>query len=159
MRFGDHEVLGSGDLGHVEIFGQKGGKNLLLSRTFGQRSDLLQVLGTVFVDLGAVATGDLHGRHQKGPRPSGTGGATPASARPKGHHSEGRKLKPHVKSYEKLPDFTRNYEKLPEITRSGRILERENLPLMRPSGKSHFFWCPCDGPGRRRAGDLEIMRS
>ena len=117
--------MSSGGLGHVEIFSQKGGKNLLLSRTFGQKSDLLKVLGTVFVDLGAVATGDLHGRRRKGPRPSGTGGKTPASARPKGHHSEGRKLKPRGKNYKELQGITRNYQKLPEITRSGRILERE----------------------------------
>ena len=130
----------------------------MLSRTFGQKSDLLKVLGTVFVDLGAVATGDLHGRRQKGPRPSGTGGATPASARPKGHLSEGRKLK-HRGKYEKSPEITRNYEKSPEITRSGRILGRENLPLMRPSGKSHFFGALVTVPAGPGAGDLEIMRS
>ena len=83
----------------------------MLSRTFGQKSDLLKVLGTVFVDLGAVATGDLHGRRQKGARPSGTGGITPANTRPKGHHSEGRKLKPRGKKYGILPEITRHYEK------------------------------------------------
>ena len=113
MRSWDHEFLSSGDLGHVEISGQKGGRYLLLSRTFGQKSDLLKVLGTVTADLGAVATGDLHGRRQKGPRPSGTGGATPASARPKGHHSERRKLKPRGKNYKELPGITRNYQKRP----------------------------------------------
>ena len=107
--------MSSGGLGHVEIFSQKGGKNVLLSRTFGQESDLLKVLGTVFVDLGAVATGDLHGRRRKGPRPSGTGGETPACARPKGHHSEGRKPKPRGKNYKELQGITRNYQKLPEL--------------------------------------------
>ena len=131
----------------------------MLSRTFGQKSDLLKVLGTVFVDLGAVATGDLHGRRQKGARPSGTGGIAQANARPKGHHSEGRKLKPRGKNYEELPEITRNYEKLPEITRSGRILERGNLPLMRPSGKSHFFGVLVMGPAGSETGDLGIMRS
>ena len=58
--------MSSGGLGHVEIFGRVGGENLLLSRTFGHVSDLLKVLGTVFVDLGAVAFGGLHGRRQKG---------------------------------------------------------------------------------------------
>ena len=99
----------SGDLGHVEISGQEGGENLLLSRTFGQRSDLLPALGTVFVDLGAVATGDLHGRRRKGPRPSGTGGETPACARPNSHHSEGRNPKPRGKNYKELQGIARNY--------------------------------------------------
>ena len=94
MSSGDLEVLGMS-----RFLSQKGGRNLLLSRTFVQKSDLLKVLGAVFGDLGAVATGDLHGRRRKGPRPGGTGGVTPASARPKGHHCEGRKLKPRGKNY------------------------------------------------------------
>ena len=134
MRSGDHEVLCL-----PRFFSQKGDKNLLLSRTSGKKSNLLKVSGTVFGDLGVAATGDLQGRRKKGPRPCGTGGKTPASARPKGHHSEGRKPKPRGKNYKELPGITRNYQKLPEITRSGRILERGKLPLMRPSGKNHFF--------------------
>ena len=106
--------MSSGGLGYVEFFCQKRGKYLLLSRTFGQESDLLKVLGTVFVDLGAVATGDLQGRRRKGPRPCGTGGEAPAGGRPNGHHSEGRKLKPRGKNYKELQGITKNYQKLPE---------------------------------------------
>ena len=129
MRFWDHEILRSGDLEIMrswacrDFFSQKGGKSLSRSRTSGQKSDLLKVLGTAFGDLGVAATGDLQGRRQKGPRPSGTGGKTPASARPKGHHSEGRKLKPRGKNYKELPGITRNYQKLPEaaVKLSGEI--------------------------------------
>ena len=153
MSSGDLEVLGMS-----RFLVRKGAENPLLCRTFVQKSDLLKVLGTVFGDLGAVATGDLHGRRRKGPRPSGTGGKTPAKARPKGHHSEGRKLKPRGKNYKELQGITRNYQKLQEITRSGRIPERGNLPLVRPSGKNHFFGALVTDPAGAGAGDLEIMR-
>ena len=131
----------------------------MLSRTFGQESDLLKVLGTVFADLGAVATCDLHGRRRKGPRPSGTGGETPACARPKGHHSEGRVPKPRGKNYKELQGITRYYQQLQDITRRSRIPEREYLPLMRPSGESHLFGALVTDPAGAGAGDLEIMRS
>ena len=89
----------------------------MLSRTFGQESDLLKVLGTVFVDLGAVATGDLHGRHRKGPRPSGTGGKPQPARAPKATIVRGENPNPVVKitrNYKELPGITRNYQKLPE---------------------------------------------